>query len=245
MPIRKLKYILWALLAFILASCAPSMTGSKTPLFRAAFSDLGVVWVSSGRACVARHPEYRVFCPKLPNVVDVAWNGGDAWAALPGSNIVITLDRNTQSVQAGAVTLLSRNRIYREDGSALSYTGRRVIGVAGRPYNVVTDSSGVDYVILAGKIRRVGDGFSMGRANKKYFVATANSATTTDFPTVYSAMGTYRIKNGQLERLDNTSTVLGSIQHGRALVGVVNNTVITVSPAGKVRRFTGNLKELY
>lgn len=233
-------------MALVLASCSPSLTGpGKTSSFRAAYSDLGVVWVSDGRACIARHPEYRVFCPKLPRVVDVAWNGGDAWAALPDSSIVVTLDRNTQSIPAGAVVLLSRNRVYREDGSALSYTGRRVIGVSGRPYDVVTDPSGVDYVILSGKIRRVGDGFSLGRANKKYFVATANSATTTDFPTSYSAMGTYRVKNGKLEHLDNTSTVVDSVQHGRALVGVVGNTVVTVSPTGKVRRFTGKLKELF
>ncbi|MDL2343381.1 hypothetical protein QOL99_04355, partial [Deinococcus sp. MIMF12] len=95
----------------LLAACAPVPATSPgnaarpaltVPAFDAAFSPDGVAWVDAGRACVARVPSYRPVCPRLPGpAVAVAWNGGDAWVALPGAGMVLTLDLAARSVPVG------------------------------------------------------------------------------------------------------------------------------------------------
>ena len=142
-PFRRLGLSVLACLGAALLACAPAPsagrgTGAGSGVsaaggVRAAFSDDGVAWVVGGRACVARVPSFGPVCPRLAPASDVSWQrgdgqGADAWAALPGPGLVVTLDRAPRSLNVGAVTRLSSARIYREDGSALTYGGERERG---------------------------------------------------------------------------------------------------------------------
>ena len=232
-----------ALLA-LLPACAPAYTApTRDAAFRAAFSGAGVAWVSGGQACVARVPDYRPVCPRLGRAVDVAWNGGDAWAAVPGAGLAVTLDRAARSVPAGAVAALSNTLIYRQDGSALSYEGVAAGQVAGGPSAAVTGGDGADYVVLAGQLRR--GSAVVEAAAQPYLYATARGAATAAVPTAVGGDGdTYRLQGGQLERTDASGRVTARTPHGPGRVGVVGQDVVTVSAAGEIRRYTQSLTPL-
>ncbi|CAM3702803.1 hypothetical protein [Deinococcus frigens] len=237
-----------------LVACAPAPTQPQPtrpppvatpadPGFRAAFSREGVAWVASGRACVARAPSYRVSCPKLPPAVDVGWNGGDAWAAIPGLGAVITLDRAAQTVAVGRVVALSGTRAYREDGTAVNYAGVAVRGVIGAPSAAITGGGGQDYVLLGGKLIRVTDGAVLESGAGVYLRATPSGARSADVPGVMADFGSYRLANGTLERLDAAGGVVGRAAHGPGGVGLVGSDVVTVSPLGQIRVFGMDLRE--
>lgn len=237
-----MRPLLSALCVLSLASCAPSITASQGwQPFRAAFSDLGVAWVAGGRACVARAPSFNVSCPNLPAASDVAWNGGDAWAAVPGLGVVVTLDRAARSVSVGRVAALSSTRAYREDGSAVNYAGEAMRGVLGTPSSAITGPSGEDYVLQAGKLLRVSDGMTVERAeanavDERFLVSTPTGVALSTVPAAFTAFaGQYRLTGGQLQRLDSAGRVLGSVPHGPGRVGLVGQDVVTVSPEGHVR----------
>lgn len=213
------------------------------PGFRAAFAPEGVAWVSGGRACVARVPSYRVSCPRLPPAVDVGWNGGDAWAAIPGLGAVITLDRAAQTVQVGRVVALSGTRAYREDGSAVNYAGVAVQGVIGAPSAAITGGDGQDYVLLGGKLLRVQGGAVLETGAGPYLRFGPTGAQSADVPGVNTDFGSYRLANGELQRLDTAGGVVGRVPHGSGRVGLVGGDVVTVSPQGGVRVFGLDLRE--
>lgn len=238
--------LLPALCLWLLASCAPSVvtTRSGEAAFRAAFSAEGVAWVSGGAACVARMPAFQPVCPRLPPVTDVAWNGSDAWAAVPGLGVVVTLDRAARSVLVGRVLTLSNSRVYRQDGSALNYAGEAVQGVVGGPSGAITGGDGGDYVVLAGALKRVSDGVVLETHAKANLVSTPTGARTSEVPALDSVVGSYQLVNGRLERLDTTGRVLVSVPHGPGRVGLVGAEIVTVSPQGAVRVFTLDLQPL-
>ncbi|MBB5233581.1 hypothetical protein [Deinococcus budaensis] len=225
----------------LLAACAPATTSrTPAPAFSAAFAPEGVawVWVDAGKACVARAPSYRAVCPRLPGAaVGVGWNGGDAWAALPGAGLLVTLDRAARSVPAGRVVALSNTRAYREDGSAVTFAGAPATGVPGAPSAAITGGDGQDYVLLAGALRRVADGAVIETAAGPLLQATPGGARSADVAGVVTPSGTYRLTGGTLQRLDAAGRVLASVPHGPGRVGVVGGDVVTVSPGGAVGIF--------
>lgn len=252
-----MRRLLFSALGLVsLAACAPRVfpvTGpgaapepvTATPSLRAAFAPEGVTWVSAGQACVARAPSYRPVCPKLPGAaVDVAWNGGDAWAALPGVGLLLTLDRAARVTPAGRVVALSGTRAYREDGSAVTYEGAAAAGVPGAPSAAVTGGDGQDYVLLAGTLRRVADGAVLDPAPAPLLQAAPDGARTTLLPSAFTPLGTYRLTGTALQRLDPAGRVLASVPHGPGRVGLVGNDVVTVSPEGDVRTFGVDLRPL-
>lgn len=239
----------------LLAGCAPAPTAPRTtplrgsgpaggiPAFSAAFAPDGVTWVNDGQACVARAPSYRAVCPRLPGrAVAVAWNGGDAWAALPGVGLLVTLDRAARSVPAGRVVALSSTRAYREDGSAVTYAGTPAVGVAGAPSAALTGGDGQDYVLLAGSLRRVTDGGVMEAQAGPRLQATPDGARSATLAGVGLPTGTYRLTGTALERQDALGRVLAAVPHGPGEVGQVGGDVVTVSPGEGVRVFTADLQ---
>ncbi|BDP42489.1 hypothetical protein DAETH_24580 [Deinococcus aetherius] len=237
------RLLLSALCLLPLTACAPT-TATRAPAFDAAFGVEGVAWVDGGRACVARAPSYRAVCPALPPAVAVAWNGGDAWAAVPAAGVVVTLDRAARSVAAGRVVALSSTRAYREDGSAVTYAGAAATGVAGAPSAAVTGGDGQDYVLLAGTLRRVEDGVILDRAPQPFLRVTPTGVTTANTPGVVTPQGTYRLTGTALERVDASGRVLASVPHGPGRVGFVSADVVTVAPGGAVRVFDVDLRPL-
>ncbi|AIZ44644.1 hypothetical protein QR90_05365 [Deinococcus radiopugnans] len=225
------------------AAPRPAAVAPADPSFRAAFAPEGVAWVTGGRACVARAPSYRAVCPGLPPAVDVGWNGGDAWAAIPGLGAVITLDRAAQTVAVGRVVALSSTRAYREDGTAVTYAGAAARGVIGAPAAALTGGDGQDYVLLGGQLLRVGDGVVLERGSGPYLQRTPTGAKSADVPGTVSDFGSYRLVNGELQRLDAAGGVVGRVPHGPGRIGLVGGDVVTVSPQGQVRVFGLDLRE--
>lgn len=232
-------------LAALLSACAPRAIQPSAPGsdLRAAFSDAGVVWTQGGKACVARMPSLKPVCPALGQVVDVSWHAGDAWAALPLAGLVATLDRAPQTLAVGAVTALSANAIYRQDGSSLNYQGLPGAEVPGRPSVAVTGGDGLDYVLLGGQLVRVGDGRVLDPLGDAFLTVTPTGVRLTPRPAVETTTGTYWLRNGRLERVDAAGTVLASVSHDPGLVGVVGPDLVTVSEGGQVRRFSSDLVE--
>ncbi|GHG15487.1 hypothetical protein CBQ26_17950 [Deinococcus indicus] len=220
-----------------LAGCAPAALGELPAgaAFRAAFSDQGVAWVASGRACVARAPSFRVNCPPLPPAVDVAWNGPDAWAGVPGVGVVVTLDGAARTVDVGRVAALSAGRVYREDGSAVTYANGPVRGVPGRPSAAVTVGD-AEFALVGGEVRRVADGAVLARG-AAFLTVTPDGAAGSAQPQLVTAEGTYRLTGERLERLDPTGRVVATTPHGPGRVGRVGSLIVTVDVAGTVRAF--------
>ena len=257
-PRRLLRLPVLALLGASLLACAPApsagrgseagSTASATGGVRAAFSDDGVAWVSGGRACVARVPSFQPSCPRLAPASDVGWQqsggqGADAWAALPGPGLVVTLDRAPRTVSAGAVRLLTSARIYREDGSALTYGGEAGRGVAGEPQAAVTGGDGREYVVLGRELRRVDDGAVLDRAAQPFLYATPTGAASAALPTASDGQSLYRLTGSALERF-SAGQVVARVPHGPGQVGRVRGEVVTVDASGRVRRFTPALEPL-
>ena len=233
----------------LLSSCAPRTVrpapGSDLAAdLRAAFSADGVVWTEGGRACVARVPSFTPVCPAVGQVVDVNWHAGEAWAAIPAAGLVATLDRAPQTLAVGAVTALSANAIYRQDGSALSYAGLPASEVPGRPALAVTGGDGLDYVLLGGQLVRVSDGRVLDPLGGAFLAVTPTGVRVTSSPAVETTTGTYWLRNGRLERVDAAGQVLASVPHERGRLGLVGADLVTVSGGGHLRRFTADLTEL-
>ncbi|GGR47401.1 hypothetical protein GCM10008959_05680 [Deinococcus seoulensis] len=233
------------LLPLWVAGCAPAALGELPAgaTFRAAFSEQGVAWVSSGRACVARAPSFRPECPRLPAAVDVAWNAGDAWAAVPGLGVIVTLDRAARTVPVGPVAALSGAQVYREDGSAVTFAGAPASGLPGvgfRAAGAVTGGDGRDYLLVGGEVRRVPDGAVLSRG-AAFLSVTPDGVVGSAAPQVETPWGTYRLLGGQLERLDVTGRVVASVPHGPGRVGRVGSLIVTVEESGGVRVFGPDL----
>lgn len=237
-----------ALLTFaaLLTACAPRTVqpASSGSDLRAAFSEAGVVWTEHGKACLARVPSFTAVCPEVGQVVDVNWHAGEAWAAIPAAGIVATLDHAPQTLAVGAVTALSANAIYRQDGSALTYQGLPVAEVPGRPSAAVTGGDGLDYVLLGGQLVRVSDGRVLDPLGGPFLTVTPGGVRVTSHPAVETTSGTYWLRNGRLERVDAAGTVLAGVPHEAGLVGVVGEDIMTVTSGGHLRRFTADLREL-
>ena len=231
--------------SLLLAACAPTATSPlpAAPAFQAAFSREGVAWMEAGQACVARAPSYRPVCPKLPGrTVGVAWNGGDAWAGLPGAGLLVTLDRAARSVPAGRVVALSSTRAYREDGSAVNYAGQPVQGVPGAPTAVLTGGDGQDYALLAGTLRRVQGGQLVEAAAGPQLSVTPSGVQSANVAQVVTDTATYRLTGTELQRLDPVGRVVASVPHGPGQVGLIGGDVVTVAPGGSVRAFGLDLR---
>lgn len=224
-----------------LAGCAPAALGELPAgaAFRAAFSEQGVAWVSSGRACVARAPSFRPECPPLPAAIDVAWNGPDVWAGVPGLGVIVTLDGAARTVNVGRVAALSAGRVYREDGSAVTYAGEPVRGVAGRPSAAVT-VGGAEFALVGGEVRRVADGVVLARGAAFLAVTTGGAAGSAQ-PQLVTAEGTYRLTGERLERLDPAGRVVAAVPHGPGRLGRVGALIVTVDVTGTVRAFSVDL----
>ncbi|MVN85490.1 hypothetical protein GO986_01760 [Deinococcus sp. HMF7620] len=239
-----MRALLPSLLApLLLAACAPTQTASPTGAalpFRVAFSDLGVAWTSGGRACVARAPSFSPVCPTIPRATDVAWQGEDAWAALPGLGVTVTLDRAARTVNVGRVVALSSTRAYREDGSAVTYGGQPAPGVLGAPEAALTSPQGEDFVLLAGRVVRVAT--QTGSGSAAFLTLTLDSVVGAAQPQVQTPSGTYRLTGQRLERLDATGRVLTSVPHSEARIGVVGAQLVTVTPSGQIRVFGPDLQ---
>ena len=234
-----------------LAGCAPSATnsaeaaGGRGPA-RAAFSNVGVIWTQGGGAFLALAPDFRPQGVVPSGVGDVAWVAGDAWIASPLSGVVRKVTGRPESVQAGRVVLLSATRIYREDGSAVTYAGVPTGGLVGAPSAVVTGGDGFDYALQSGRLLRVGTSAVVldAAARGPFLAATSSGAVSTLFPTVSGANATYRIANGRLERLDAANVVRASLPHEPGVVGIVAEFVVTIAESGRLRVFRYDLSEV-
>lgn len=245
----------------LLTACAPAVTDTRPTggaavtsgpaitanLVTAAFSDRGAVWVQDGAVFLARAPGFRPERVPVPGrAVDVAWNGGEAWAALPASGWVQRLTGEPRVVQAGRVVAITDTRIYREDGSAVGYDGQPAPGLIGRPDDVVTGGDGGDYATQSGRLYRLDPSRTLlqDRLGAGRLFATPGGATVTTTPTVFTRDGSFRLLDGRLERVDAAGRVRASVPHEFATVGVVAEFVVTVSSAGAVRVFRYDLSEV-
>lgn len=246
----------------LLTACAPAVTDTRPTtngaavtsgpaitanLVTAAFSDRGAVWVLDGAVFLARAPGFRPERVPVPGrAVDVAWNGGEAWVALPASGWVQRLTGEPRVVQAGRVVAITDTRIYREDGSAVTYAGVPTGGLVGAPSAVVTGGDGFDYALQSGRLLRVGTSAVVldAAARGPFLAATSSGAVSTLFPTVSGANATYRIANGRLERLDAANVVRASLPHEPGVVGIVAEFVVTIAESGRLRVFRYDLSEV-
>ncbi|WP_291428057.1 hypothetical protein [Deinococcus sp.] len=225
------------------AGCAPAALTElpAAAAFRAAFSEQGVAWVSAGRACVARAPAFRTECPRLPAVVDVGWNGADAWAAVPDLGVIVTLDRAARTVAVGQAAALSGAQVYRRDGSAVNYAGTPTAGpLTGFPSSAVTGGDGREYVLVDGAVKRVSDGATLSRG-AAFLSVTQGGVVGSAVPQVGTPWGTYRLTGQQLERIDAAGGVVTAAAHGPGRVGRVGAQIVTVSMSGAVRTFSPDL----
>lgn len=240
--------LLAGLLPTWLSACAPRVTAPPAPTFRAAFSPEGVAWVAKGVACVARAPEFAPVCPPLTRgqvqAIDVAWNGGDAWAALPELGQIVTLDRAARSLTVGAVTALSRQAIYRQDGSVLDYSGAPAGQITASPIIAATGGDGLDYAMSDQGLIRVRDDVRLEKTVLPELMPTPQGLSPSPVPAVQTPDGIYRVQNGALERLSAAGQLLGRVPEVSGKVGQVGALIVVVSPGGQVRRFTPDLTEL-
>lgn len=208
---------------------------------RAAFSEAGVAWVVNGRACVARAPSFQAACPALPAAVDVAWHDGQAWAGVPSLAAVVTLDGVPRTVDVGRVAALSAARVYRENGSAVEYSGAAASGVMGMPVAALTGGDGLEYVLRAGQVVRVPDNSVQPGAGFTLLNWVPDGVRGGTVPEVVTSAGTYRLTGVNLERVDAAGVVRASVPHGPGRVGVVGPWVVTVTAEGRVRVFSPDL----
>ncbi len=211
------------------------------PGLRAAFSDVGVAWVIGGRPCVARAPAFQARCPALPPAVDIGWHDGQAWAGVPSLGAAVTLDGLPRSVTVGRVAVMSAGRIYRENGSAVTYAGAVAAGVLGQPTAALTGGDGLDYVLLDGRVIRVGDAAGLPGSGFTLLNWRPDGVAGATAPQIVTGTGTYRLTGTQLERLDAAGVVQARIPHGPGRVGVVGQWIVTVDVSGTVRTFGPDL----
>lgn len=233
-------------LVLLLAGCAPRVTAGAGN-FNAAFSERGVIWVSNGAAFIAPAPQFTPQRLNVPAAVaDVAWHDGDAYVALPSAGWVQRVTGTGGVIQAGVAVKLSASRIYREDGSALTYDGAPENGLLGAPDAVVTGGDGQDYALQGGRLYRVGPNRVLvnGGAGGPYLVRTPSEVLVSPVPVAVTADFTYRLTNGTLQRLDATGSVRAELPHPPGLVGVAGDRVVTVTREGQTRVFRYDLTEV-
>ena len=233
------------LLIALLAACAPRASGGET--FAAAFSQSGVIWTANGQTSLARAPQFLIEPVRTPGrVADVAWQGGDAWVALPEVGWVQRVTGAPGVVRAGRAVKLSAERIYREDGSAVSYAGLPATGLIGAPDAVVTGGDGLEYALQGAKLYRLDAGRTLLRdpAGGPYLLATPDGAATSAVPAAVRDGDLYRLTNGQLERVDAAGAVRAAVPHPPGLIGLTGDLIATISPGGRLRLFRSDLSEV-
>ncbi|GHF99532.1 hypothetical protein GCM10017783_09500 [Deinococcus piscis] len=254
-PLSRLATALYVLgLTLGLSACAPAPAGSAapvagarapspqqretrlpaatTPQVQAAFSEEGAVWSDGRQACVARLPQLKPVCPRWPAPTGaVAWNGGRAWAALPTLGQVVTVDGAAETLPAGRVVAMSSTRIYREDGSALSYSAAEMPGTLGRPTQVLTGGDGRDYALVADRFWQVDRGHSEKLAAGSHFLlAVPGGAEVTRVPTLDAPLNRLELRGGQIFRPgDQTPLSLPGRMEAFGMIG--NRTYILVRAA--------------
>ena len=128
-------------------------------------------------------------------------------------------------------------------GGTVSVDGEPGRGIAGRPQSAVTGGDGQDYVWLAGQVRRVSDGVVTERQARSFLYPTPAGAATAWLPTAADRFGEYRLTGSALEHFA-AGQVVARVPHGAGRVGLVQGEVVTVSPAGELRRFAADLRPL-
>ncbi|AFZ65796.1 hypothetical protein [Deinococcus peraridilitoris] len=243
--------LLCAVVLLLLSACAPRTVGTVTvarpDAFSAAFSPRGVLWVTGGTAFLARAPQFRVEKLATPvPVADVAWHDGDAWAALPSVALVVRLTGTGGSLQAGVAVKLSESRIYREDGTALTYSGESTAGLTGAPDAVVTGGDGLDYALQGERLYRIGRERSLVGASQggPFLTPSPGGVLVSSVPSAVTRDFTYQLHDGQLLRQDASRTVRGAVPHLPGRVGLVGDLVVTVTREGQVRVFRYDLTEV-
>ncbi|WP_245588595.1 hypothetical protein [Deinococcus pimensis] len=235
-----------AALLVVLAGCAPAVTRPQAAL-TAAFSAQGVAWVSGGAVFLARAPLFRPQRVPVPGrATDVAWNGGNAWVALPAAGWVQRITGEPGVVQVGRVVELTDTRAYREDGTAINFRGQDAPGLVGAPDQAVTGGDGLDYAVQAGRLYRVDPARTLllDSLGAPLLVSTPTGAGLSTVPVAFTADSQYRLQGGTLERVDAAGRVRASVPHGPGVVGVSAEFVVTVSPNGEVRVFRYDLTEV-
>ncbi len=241
----RLFRLFFAVLPLLLAACAPRASGGAP--FAAAFSGGGVVWTANGRTFVARAPQFAPEAVRTPGrVADVAWQGEGAWVALPDAGWVQRVTGAPGVVRAGLTVKLSAARVYREDGSAVTYLGGPATGLLGAPDAVMTGGDGLDYALEGGKLYQLGAARSLIRegAGGPYLVATPQGAVTSTVPAAVHDGDLYRLTGGQLERVDAAGAVRAAVPHAPGLIGLAGNLVVTITPGGQLRLFRYDLSEV-
>lgn len=237
----------------LLSACAPTQTTSQRASqiaalpFQADFSDAGVTWVASGKAYVARAPSFRVQLAPLPTpAVAAAWVGNVAWGALPDAGLVVTLDGPPETQVVGRAVRLSRQRVYRQDGSAVTYSGSAASGLLGFPAAVLTGGDGEEYALVGGDLYRPGSPPTLLSAGAQAYLYSLpeRGAATSNVPTVQTGAGLYRLTGSALERLDGTGRTAASLPHGPGLIGLVGGRIVTLSAGGSIRVFLSDLREV-
>ncbi len=148
---------------------------------------------------MARVPQLRPVCPPWPAPTGaVGWNAGRAWTTLPTLGQAVTLDGAAESLPAGRVVAMSATRIYREDGSALNYSGAPVPGTLGRPAQVVTGGDGRDYALVAGRLWAVDSGRSEPAGGGRWLQPTPDGARAAIFPSVETSQGRLELRGTQV-----------------------------------------------
>ncbi|MFC4454950.1 hypothetical protein [Deinococcus sonorensis] len=237
-----------ALLAgLLLSACAPTLQQAPASLaLQAAFSSDGVVWSEGGQAHVARAPTFQASTVRLPApATAVSWQGGVPWVAVPRLNALLSADGRPVTLPVGRVVALSGTRVYRQDGSAVTYAGAATEGLIGAPGAVLTGPDGLDYAVQQGRLYRVSGGpVLLSAAARPFLYATLTGAATANAPTLQTQDGLYTLSGEALERRDLTGALLARVSHAPGLIGAVGATIVTVSAGGLLRFFAPDLREL-
>lgn len=243
--------LLLVLLAAWLVACAPSATNGGAPTtqtfatqsFAAAFDDAGVLWVEGGQAFIARWPGFQTERVAVNAPVQaVAWSGRRPWVA--AGSAVVTASGEPRTLTAGRVVALSATRIYREDGSAIDYSGAPATGLIGAPSAVITGGNGQDYALQGRTLYRIGVAEPLDPDARANLIATPGGAATSNAPGVVTDQGLYQLTGTQLQRLDGLNVVRASVAHGPGLVGQVRGRIVTVARGGALRFFNADLGEV-
>ncbi|GAA4020034.1 hypothetical protein GCM10022631_37010 [Deinococcus rubellus] len=236
----------------LLSACAPAQiqrTQANTNAlpFQADFTDAGVTWVAGGKAFVARAPSFRVQPAPLPTpAVAAAWVGSVAWGALPDAGLIVTLDGPPETQVVGRAVRLSHQRVYLQDGSAVTYSGSAADGLLGFPAAVLTGGDGEEYALVGGNLYRPGSPPTLLSAGAQSYLYSlpGRGAATANVPTVQTDAGLYRLTGAALERLDGAGKTVTSLPHGPGLIGTVGGRIVTLSAAGQLRVFLSDLREV-
>jgi hypothetical protein len=245
--------------ALLLSACAPAAVRStQEPPFQASFSESGVLWLEKGAVTLARAPGFHKVVVNLPQAATaVGWQQTDTvsipWVALGNLGLIVTADARPVSVQVGRAALLSKTRVYRQDGTTVGYDGSGAgSGLLGEPDAVVTGGDGLEYAVQGGKLYRLGGDSQLpnsgqlllSSAARPLLYATPSGAETANVPTAVTLAGRYQLTGTALERRDAAGVLVSSLPHPAGLIGVVGGEIVTLQPGGRLRFFGPELREL-